>query len=154
MSEVQEKAEDGQGFAIASLVLGIISIIRFCQPFVLPCAILALVFGLIAKKKKQNGMATAGIILGAISLIIDAVIVALIVISMIFGWNFSSYSGRFNFSCGDHEIAPRQRYQIEHLEGQAEHIHQNALELQEKVDQMRHKIEMKINRDMNISAQP
>jgi hypothetical protein len=70
------------GFAVASLVIGILSI----WPLVLIGSVLALIFGIIAttevrrapQEYKGSGMATAGIILGSVS----GVFWLLIVISM------------------------------------------------------------------------
>ena len=54
--------------AIASLVLGIISIVVLDNFFVsLVCAILAIVFGIQGKKEDRSKMATAGFILGIIT---------------------------------------------------------------------------------------
>lgn len=63
------------GFTIASLVLGIVSLVLWCVWFVsIPCSILALIFGIIGVKKKGKGMAIAGIVTGAISLAIWVVL--------------------------------------------------------------------------------
>lgn len=66
------------GMAIASLVLGIVSMVIWCVPFLsvlsIPCAILAIVFGFIARgkvKRKEaggSGQALAGLILGFVNL--------------------------------------------------------------------------------------
>ena len=57
------------GFCIASLVLGIISICIFCDfRFSIPLAVLSLIFGIIASKAQKDGKATAGIILSIVSL--------------------------------------------------------------------------------------
>jgi hypothetical protein len=71
------------GMAIASMVLGIISLI-FCIPYsAIPCAILAIIFGLIAGNKAKSGegggagMAKAGFIMGCISIGIDIIFVIL-----------------------------------------------------------------------------
>jgi Domain of unknown function (DUF4190) len=65
------------GLAIASMVLGIISIVLFCVYYLaFPCAVLALVFGVIARSKisrgegSGGGMAMAGIICGLISIVL------------------------------------------------------------------------------------
>lgn len=61
----------GTGFGIASLVLGIISIFTFacCINYIL--AILAIIFGIVQiVKNEKKGLAIAGIIMGAISIII------------------------------------------------------------------------------------
>lgn len=59
------------GFNIAALVLGIVSIVLWCLWFIsIPCAILALVFGIIGVKKKGKALAITGIVTSAISLAI------------------------------------------------------------------------------------
>lgn len=66
-----EVVSNKKGLCIASLVLGIISLV-FCCVYVIsiPCAILALIFGIIGAKSTTKGMAIAGIITSAISLIL------------------------------------------------------------------------------------
>lgn len=62
----QIPAEEGKGFAIAGMVCGIISL--FCFGFIL--GILGVVFGSIAKSKGyKGGMATAGVVCGAIGIV-------------------------------------------------------------------------------------
>ena len=57
------------GFCIASMVLGIISICMFCIFYLsIPMAILSLIFGIIANKAQKDGKAKAGIILSTVSL--------------------------------------------------------------------------------------
>lgn len=59
------------GFNIAALVLGIVSIVLWCLWFIsIPCAILALVFGIIGVKKNGKALAITGIVTSAISLAI------------------------------------------------------------------------------------
>lgn len=64
---VDPEEKTAKGFAVASLVLGILSL--FCCGVIL--SIPGAVFGILSlnKKKEQNGMAIAGIILSAIGLI-------------------------------------------------------------------------------------
>ncbi len=64
---VYNQPESGKGFAVASLVLGIVSF--------LCCAVIAgplsIIFGFVAKSKgSRSGMATAGIICGIIALVL------------------------------------------------------------------------------------
>lgn len=68
----QEPADNSKGFAITSLVLGIVSF--FCCGTV--CSIVGLVFGIMSRKKNpvNNGMATAGIVLSIISLVLGLII--------------------------------------------------------------------------------
>lgn len=71
--------DPGRGFAIASLVLGIISFL--CFPAV--TGVLGIIFGIVAKNKgSRSPMAIAGIICGAIG-------IALWIIMLIFGMSLS-----------------------------------------------------------------
>lgn len=69
--QFQEQPESGKNFAIASLVLGIVSF--FCCGTI--CSILGIIFGVISKQrqKENNGMATAGIVLSIIALVLGIV---------------------------------------------------------------------------------
>lgn len=93
---------DGTGFGIASLVLGIISIFMVfcCINYIL--AILAIIFGIVQiVRSKQKGLAIGGIITAAIS-IIGATIF----------WIFVSVAG----SSAVDEIGPLQDYIQEYIE--------------------------------------
>lgn len=73
-----EQSQDGKGLAIASMVCGIASLVICCF-FVyggLALAIVGLVLGIIAlvKKTPARGMAIAGIVTGAITLILAIVV--------------------------------------------------------------------------------
>jgi hypothetical protein len=83
------------GMAIASLVLGIVSLLSFCLFHIgvvlgLPCAILAMVFGILARPKINSGemsgrgMAMAGIICASIylGLLVIAVIGILVFVAL------------------------------------------------------------------------
>lgn len=67
--EVEDKS--AKNFAIASLVLGIVSF--FCCGLI--CSILGLIFGILSRKRmpQNNGMATAGIVLSIIALVLGAI---------------------------------------------------------------------------------
>ncbi len=68
------KEERNQGFGIASMVLGIISIVLFFAFINLPLAILAVVFGGVQLAKGgQKGMAVAGIITGEIAIFLTVI---------------------------------------------------------------------------------
>lgn len=73
-NEVPRK--NGKGLAIASMVLGILSItVCCCIPVInLIFAIVALVLGIISQKNNPNGMALAGIITAAFGLIFGVII--------------------------------------------------------------------------------
>ena len=59
--------KDRKGFAIAALVLGIVSIVLACVWFLsIPCGILAIIFGALSLKSSKRGFSIAGIITGII----------------------------------------------------------------------------------------
>ena len=69
--ETKEPLKDKKGLAIASMVLGIIALVLFCIWYIsIPCAILALVFGILSLKSSNRGMAIAGISTGAVGFVL------------------------------------------------------------------------------------
>lgn len=64
--------QESQGFGIASLVLGIISLLLTCSCINYITGILAIIFGIvqIVKNKNNRGMAIAGIITAGISILV------------------------------------------------------------------------------------
>ena len=64
--------QESQGFGIASLVLGILSLLLTCSCFNYITGILAIIFGLvpIVKRKNNRGMAIAGLITAGISILV------------------------------------------------------------------------------------
>lgn len=72
----EEVVVENKGFSIASMVLGIISIVLFCIWYLsIPCAILAIIFGIVGMKKGAKGMAIAGLVLGIIAIAIVLIFV-------------------------------------------------------------------------------
>lgn len=67
------------GFAIASMVIGILSLVLCCcsEYIGLVLGILAIIFAVIAKKQSPSGMATAGLVCGIIALVLSAVSIIL-----------------------------------------------------------------------------
>ncbi len=81
MSTAYPTAQRTEGYAIASLVLGIVGLVAFP---VVP-SILAIVFGISARRRIRQdatltgeGLATAGIVLGVVELVLVAVGIALL----------------------------------------------------------------------------
>ena len=69
--------KDRKGLAIAAMVLGIISIPLFWEFMIsIPCAILAIIFGILAIKSSKKGLAIAGIATGATGFILTIIIYA------------------------------------------------------------------------------
>ena len=69
--------KDIKGLAIAAMVLGIISIPLFWEFMIsIPCAILAIIFGILAIKSSKKGLAIAGIATGETGFILTIIIYA------------------------------------------------------------------------------
>lgn len=83
-------SSDSNGIAIASLILGILSLFTCYFWYISPIiAILAIVFGAMGSKKQHNkGMAIAGLVMGIISivLVISVVIWVYALAFSLFGW--------------------------------------------------------------------
>lgn len=61
--------EQQKGLSIAAMVLGIVSVALCCIWYLsIPCAILAIIFGVIGKKRDGKGMAIAGLVLGIVAI--------------------------------------------------------------------------------------
>lgn len=77
-------AVPGNGMGVASLVLGIISLISFCVWYIsIPCGIIALALGGVAKSKASqvglnNSLATAGVVCSCIAIGLAAVFILLV----------------------------------------------------------------------------
>lgn len=88
-STMQENGKEG--FAIASLVLGILGL---SSSFLGLPSILAIIFGVLGRKSKKQGLAKAGLILGIIGLIL-VVLSAVSIIFRFFASDFLSNSAFF-----------------------------------------------------------
>lgn len=91
-------APQSKGLAIAAMVLGIVSIPTFCYPYVsIPCAIIAIVLGFVARSKANRGeaggagFAVAGLLCGFVS------IGLLVLLAVIFGVAFMGAAGEGGF---------------------------------------------------------
>lgn len=82
------ETKKGDGFATASLVLGIVALVLSCPcccclyPVAGICAILAIVFSVISLQKSgKNGKAIAGLVLGIVALLIVIIIIIAVMTS-------------------------------------------------------------------------
>lgn len=67
--KINQTPDNIEGFSIASMVLGIISLVFFCLWFIsIPCGILAIIFGAKSLNGPKKGMATAGLVTGIVAL--------------------------------------------------------------------------------------
>ncbi len=88
------------GMAIASVILGIVSLLMCCLIVVsVPCALLSIVLGAVALRKGKSAVAIAGIILGAISMAVAVLVFILTVVGIITyletnGMEYSLYNWR------------------------------------------------------------
>ena len=80
-----QPASSGKGMAIASMVLGIISIPAICFWIVgLPCAIVGLILGILYNKKNEHSpMATAGIVCSIITIALLVLILILYIVGAV-----------------------------------------------------------------------
>lgn len=72
---MEENKLNGKGFAVASLVMGILSIIFL--PFIVisvGMGLAAIIFGIMAKNRGDKTMSRAGITLGIVSLLITLIL--------------------------------------------------------------------------------
>ncbi len=73
---MDENKTESKGLSIASMVLGIISVVLCCFAYIsIPCAILAIIFGIVGMKKGGKGMGIAGLVLGIIAIALYALAV-------------------------------------------------------------------------------
>jgi hypothetical protein len=72
--QTEQQKGDGIGFGLTSMILGILSLLLFCSCINYILAILAIVFGIIQIVKYQRkGMAIAGIVTAAISILLATI---------------------------------------------------------------------------------
>lgn len=77
----------GNGFAITSLILGIVSLLTSCSLFLAaPCAVIGLIMGIVGRTKGAGGMAVAGIVLSVVGLVFSIFLVILVVYSDSFNY--------------------------------------------------------------------
>ena len=96
---VVPQTQGGSGLAVAALVLGIVSLVLFCIPYIgVPGAIIAIVLGIIARGKANRGeatgkgMATAGLICGIFSI---ALVLLLVLGALAFVGFAAKHQGEF-----------------------------------------------------------
>ena len=82
----------GQGMAIESMVLGIVSVVLCCIWYIsLICAIAGIVFGILNNRNNgRNGMATAGIVCSIIGIVLSIAILILAAVGLMM---FSEVAG-------------------------------------------------------------
>lgn len=77
---------DRKGLAIASLVLGLLSLFSFCLVFCAgPLGLAGIITGIAGLKSSQRGLAIAGIVLSGLGLIIS-IILSLIGVALLPAW--------------------------------------------------------------------
>lgn len=86
----EEPVQESMGFGIASMVLGIISMVLFCTCCNLPLAVLAIIFGIVhlIRCKNGKGFGIAGIVTAALSIIFFFVFISEFLGSAIFQEGF------------------------------------------------------------------
>lgn len=78
----RKQKNDNTGFGIASLVLGVVSVLLFCTCINLITGILAIIFGILQiVMSRQKGLAVGGIITAGISILFTVVLYLSLIIS-------------------------------------------------------------------------
>ena len=100
VEEVEEK-KGGKGLGIASMILGICSVVCCWSGLSTPAAIAGLIMGIISNKQSKKGTATIGTILSIVGLIISllivlAAIIYVVVICVIYGVSIYTLFSDFN----------------------------------------------------------
>lgn len=76
-SQTTETANNSKGFSIASLILGLAGLLIAA----IPCGTLAIIFGIMGRKKGGKEMATAGFILGIADIAFGAIYFIIMIIT-------------------------------------------------------------------------
>lgn len=72
-----EQQNGGKGLSIAAMVLGIVAVVFCCVVYIsIPCSILAIIFGIIGKKRDGRGMAITGLVLGIVAIVLYILAIA------------------------------------------------------------------------------
>lgn len=89
----EPEKKESMGFGIASLVLGIVSLLLFCTCINWITGILAIIFGILQiVKTKQKGFAIAGIITAGISMLFTIVLyISIFVGAAAYDINYNDY---------------------------------------------------------------
>lgn len=107
----EEPKKERKGFCIAAMVLGIIALVFFCIWYLsIPCAILAIIFGILGINTNHKGMAIAGLVTGIIGIVIWSILIILV---FLFGFtmgifdslenDYDSYKDYYNHSWYDYD---------------------------------------------------
>ena len=109
-TQYRHNTQPGYGFGIASLVLGILSLVFFWCFLNIPLAVLAIIFAVVhfSRSAGHNGFAVAGIVTSVVSVVLTILMVVLIVV-FAFGarsWGYSETIPFEQFIDGNGEAEP------------------------------------------------
>ena len=95
----------GRGMAIASMILGIVSIILCCcgNFITVTLALIGLILGIVSQAQKSSGIAIAGIITSAFGLVFGIIGVAFMFAGINGDWSWSDIIDDPNFPFGSDE---------------------------------------------------
>ncbi len=81
----KEPKNDRRGLGIASMILGIVSVVLCCTLWIsLITSILGLILGIVSMVKKRNGFALAGIITSSFGIALSLLMLVLVLVSEVF----------------------------------------------------------------------
>lgn len=82
MAQKSTRVEQNNAFGIAGLILSILSVIMPVMGLLL--AFLGIGFSIAQRKRNPNAIATAGIVIGVIGLIVQALIIVGLIVAMLY----------------------------------------------------------------------
>lgn len=98
-----DNKKPGRGFGIASMVLGILSLVCCCTAyFGIVLGVLGLIFGIISYKKGSNGFAIAGIITSSFGILTGIIMVFIVIFAEGINWDkIFPFDSSWNFPESD-----------------------------------------------------
>jgi len=91
MNKTDNWLEDSRSWGIASLVMSIIGLLLIFAPYIgIFCSILGVVFYGIQKKHRHTGLATAGLVIGIIGVVINSIMLIFVIGLLAFFGGFGS----------------------------------------------------------------
>lgn len=80
--------KETKAWGIASLSCGVVGFILFLAPYIaIWISILAIIFHGVQKKHKPTGMATAGLIVGIVGIVLNMFMLGMILLLISLGWS-------------------------------------------------------------------
>lgn len=88
---MKKQEQISEGYGVASFILGLTGLLLFWTIFFgIVLGIIGIIIGINQKKIQKSGLATAGIVLSSISLVISSIIFCLFILFFLFLWSLKA----------------------------------------------------------------